>query len=69
MDILIGADFYWDFITNETIRGIDKGPIAIKSKIGYILTEPFIEKVDKKKINSNVVISHVFEIQAKEIEM
>mgnify|MGYP001794854622 CR=1 FL=1 len=68
VDILIGADFYWDFITNETIRGIEKGPIAIKSKIGYILSGPFIEKVDKKKINSNVVISHVFEIQAKEIE-
>ena len=68
VDILIGADFYWDFITNETIRGNDKGPIAIKSKISYILSGPLIEKVDKKKINSNVVISHVFEIQAKEIE-
>ena len=42
--------------------------MALKSKLGYILSGPFIEKVNKKKITSNVVISHVFKIQAEQFE-
>ena len=34
IDILIGSDHYWDFITGESIRG-DFGPTAVKSKLGW----------------------------------
>ena len=39
MDVLIGSDFYWDFITGESIRG-DSGPTAVKSKFGWLLSGP-----------------------------
>ena len=39
ISLLIGADFYWDFIEDEIIRG--NGPTAVKSKLGYLLSGPF----------------------------
>lgn len=30
IEILIGSDHYWDFVTGETIRG-DFGPTAVRS--------------------------------------
>lgn len=35
ISILIGAEFYWDIVENEIIRG--NGPTAVKSKLGYLL--------------------------------
>ena len=37
IDILIGADHYWDFITGDIVRG-EGGPIAISSKLGWLLS-------------------------------
>ena len=34
VDILVGADHYWDIVENEVIKG--PGPTAAKSKIGYL---------------------------------
>ena len=36
IDILIGSDHYWDFVTGETIRG-EFGPTAVRSKLGSLL--------------------------------
>ena len=33
VDVLIGLDCYWEFVTGETIRG-DSGPIAINTTLG-----------------------------------
>ena len=40
VDILIASDYYWDIIKNEVVRG-ESGPVAIKSKVGYILSGSF----------------------------
>ena len=37
IDVLIGTDYYWDFIRNRMVRG-DGGPVAISSSLGYILS-------------------------------
>ena len=39
IDVLIGSDHYWDFITGEVIRG-ETGPLAMASKFGWILSGP-----------------------------
>ena len=39
-NILTGSDYYWDIIENEVLRG-ESGPVAIKSKVGYILSGSF----------------------------
>ena len=34
--ILIGADFYWQFIQDRIVRG--EGPTAVESRLGYLLS-------------------------------
>ena len=38
IDMLIGADYYWDFIGDKIIRGT--GPTAVSSPFGYLLSGP-----------------------------
>ena len=38
IDLLIGADYYWDIVENNTVRG--PGPTAVASKLGYLLSGP-----------------------------
>jgi hypothetical protein len=37
IDILVGADHYWDFVTGDVVRG-DDGPTALSSKLGWLLS-------------------------------
>ena len=39
MDMLIGSDFYWNFMTGEVARGAD-GPVAINTTLGWMLFGP-----------------------------
>ena len=39
IDILIGADYYYEVVTGEIIKG-DDGPTAVASKFGWLLTGP-----------------------------
>ena len=39
MDILIGCDYYWDLVTGSIYRG-EKGPTAIHTKLGWVLSVP-----------------------------
>ena len=36
---LIGSDFYWELVTGGVRRG-SKGPIAIHTKLGWVLSGP-----------------------------
>ena len=39
IDILIGADFYWEFVTGEVVQA-SNGPVAVSSKLGWLLSGP-----------------------------
>ena len=39
INILIGADYYWDICTGHTKRG-EGGPCAIKTRLGWVLSGP-----------------------------
>ena len=39
VDMLIGSDFYWQLTTGEIIRG-QTGPVAINTKLGWVLSGP-----------------------------
>lgn len=41
VDLLIGADFYWDIVGNQVVRG--PGPTAVNSKIGYLVSGQLID--------------------------
>ena len=40
IDILIGADFYWSFVSNDMIRCGDTGLVATDTKLGCVLSGP-----------------------------
>ena len=51
LGLLIGADHYYDFIVGDVVKG-DTGPVAVKSKLGWLLSGPFNST---SKIDSNVI--------------
>ena len=55
IDLLIGSDYYWNFVTGETKRG-EEGPIAANSKLGWLLSGPINETVDSYITHSNLII-------------
>jgi hypothetical protein len=59
VDILIGEDFYWQFIGDEApIRG--RGPTAVNSKLGYLVSGPLDSvRVSKPKQSINLHIQAV----------
>ena len=40
IDLLIGADYYYEFITGDIVKG-SSGPVAVKSKLGWLLSGPY----------------------------
>ena len=58
IDVLIGSDYYWEFIEGETIRG-HAGPTAVNSKFGWLLSGPVKKTTNctSSKVVSNLVVS------------
>ena len=40
VDVLVGADFLWDFQGQETIRAEKNEPVAVKTELGWVLSGP-----------------------------
>ena len=38
VDMLIGSDFYWEFVTGEIFRG-QSGPVAVRTTLGWVLSD------------------------------
>ena len=60
VDILLGADFYWEIVSGNMRRGKKCGPLALGSKLGWILSG--LVQVNETEINTPVNF-----IQAKAI--
>ena len=57
IDVLIGSDYYWDFVTGDTVCG-EFGPTAINSKFGWLVSGPTAKCVTNDDITvSNLIIS------------
>ena len=58
IDVLIGSDQYWNFITGETVRG-DFGPTAGSSKLGWLLSGPISAATTNSvdTLTTNLIIS------------
>ena len=44
IDVLIGADYYWNFFTGEIRKGRSPGPVALNTKLGWVLSGPLAFK-------------------------
>ena len=63
IDILIGADFYWDILLDGFVCG-NSGPVAINTKVGCDLTGPLTNSCNENK-NNCVMLTHVMKVQAE----
>ena len=62
IDILIGSDYYWNIVQGETIRSdSESGPIAVRSKLEWILSAPSGESTESDITVSNLAITGEFE--------
>ena len=54
IDILIGSDYYWNIVQGEKIRSHSESvsPIAVRSKLGWILSGPIGQST-----KSNITVS------------
>ena len=60
VDILIGADVMWRFMSGETRRGESpNSPIAIAMKLGWVLSGPMAEIPKSKMSSVNLNATHV----------
>ena len=60
IDILIGANFYHEFVLGETIRGAS-GPVAVNSRLGWLVSGPSGSVIDNDVdtyVVSNLVIEN-----------
>ena len=54
VDILIGSDYYWHFLTGGCIKGEQNGPVALDSTLGWILSGPVPSCPDISSTHANL---------------
>ena len=59
VDLLIGSDYYWSFVTGETRRG-DGGPVAVRTKLGWVLSG----MVPGQRSSHSLLTTHVLRVDA-----
>ena len=52
IDLLIGADHFYEFVSGEVIKG-SSGPVAIKSNLGWLLSGPYTSMSESNDANIN----------------
>ena len=58
IDVMIGLDYYYAFIQDETKRGKQKGPVATKSILGWLVGGPVYdthEESDGEEVDSTMM--------------
>ena len=40
IDVIIGADHYWSVVQNHVVKGELHGPVAIRTRLGYVFSGP-----------------------------
>ena len=59
VDVLTGSDDYWELVTGTISKGA-KGPTAIHTKLGWVLSGPIAVKGPKQS-STNLVTTHALE--------
>ena len=53
IDILTGADHYYDIVIGQVIK-VSTGPVAISSKLGWLLAGPVSFSNEKRYVSCNI---------------
>ena len=70
IDILLGADYYWNFVTSTTKRIDSPGPIAMYTRLGWVLSGPvFCESQPNLDCSIQLNSTHILAIEADLAEL
>ena len=64
VDILIGGDLYWRFVSGRVKRGVG-GPVAVHTSLGWVLSG----EMEKSTLSSNAMLTHVMTVGMGETEI
>ena len=68
IDILIGADFYWNFVSNESRRSEGRGPVAPSTRLGWVLSGPIDNLSEESSSTTNFAATHVLRIDVTPVQ-
>ena len=69
IDVLIGADYYWNFVSSIVRRGETAGPIALYTKLGWVLSGPVVTECQNKPgCAVNLTSTHVLRVDTVAFE-
>ena len=65
ISILIGADHYWSLVEGPVVRGAPWEPVALATKLGYVLSGPAMIMSHNDNANTvNLTATHVLNVEA-----
>ena len=70
IDLLIGADYLWEFQKGTTIRGEAEEPVAIETELGWVLSGPLKRKESdsKQEVSVNFIAQDSAAIERASLE-
>ena len=66
VDILVGCDYYWELVTGGICRGL-KGPTAIHTKLGWVLSGPIQSTESVVQSTACVVTTHLLQADSRPV--
>ena len=67
VDIMIGEDYFWSVVQNNTVRGEVHDPVAIRTRLGYVLSGP-VNVANSGQSHPSVNMSHVMKTECTVVE-
>ena len=65
VSILIGADYYWSLVEGTLVRGVPWEPVALATKLGFVLSEPTVVMCDDVHANTvNLTATHDLKVES-----
>ena len=59
-ELLVGSDYYWTVVTGETVRGGVDGPVALQTRLGWVLSGR--NATDELHMESTNLVTHVLRV-------
>ena len=67
VDIMIGADYYWSVVQKNIVQGEFHDPVAIRTRLGYVLSGP-VNMANSGQSPSSVNMSHVMKTECTVVD-
>lgn len=65
IDVLIGSDYYWEVATGRISRG-QSGPIAVHTRLGWILSGP-VPSPETEQSSVSLITTHTLRVDSRQL--